>query len=56
MTARWSQWFFVPFNKVGSNEVAGCHCQQRNPVNSRNQKGPHKHAHHPLTPLIQETE
>lgn len=43
MTAKWSRRFFVPANKVGSNDAAELDCQQRKALKSRNQNGPHTH-------------
>jgi hypothetical protein len=56
MTARWCRWFFVPANKIGSNEAVQADCQQRKTFKNRGQNGPHKRERHPLAPLIQETE
>jgi hypothetical protein len=56
MTAKWSRRFFVPANKVGSNDAAELDCQQRKAVKSRNQNRPHRYERHTITPLGEEAE
>jgi hypothetical protein len=56
MTAKWSRRFFVPANKVGSNDVAELDCQQRKAVEGHDRNGPHRHERHTTTPLGEEAE